>query len=98
MLKIYLLLIALFLTGCAGQSEGLTPEESALHLYYEELETEYENLGRIVVTSRYNHAKDALKKVLGEAVALGADGVIIHFSENQDGAYRMQATAMRYVD
>lgn len=96
-MKIYMMLIALFLTGCAGQSSGLTQEEGALHLYYEELETEYENLGRIVATSRYNHARDALKKVLGEAVALGADGVIIQFSGNQDGAYRIQATAMRYI-
>lgn len=96
-LKISLVLLGLVLSGCAGQTETLTPEESDLHVYYEELASDYEDLGRITATSRYDHQKDALKKILEGAAELGADGVIILFSGNQDGAYRIQATAMRYI-
>jgi len=104
-MKIYMILIGLVVCGCVSQPTELTQEESDLDVYYEKPNIDFEDLGRIVVTSQGGFAKDALKKTLGRAAELGADAIIIHFSGNikipkERGpltAYRIEATAMRYI-
>ncbi len=105
MMKIFMILIGLVFCGCVSQPAELTQEESSLDVYYEELNTAYENLGRIVATSPSNKAGDTVRKILSRAVELGADGIIIHFSGNRNisGAdmgmvYQIEATALRYVN
>jgi hypothetical protein len=106
MMKIFMILIGLVFCGCVSQPAELTQEESSLDVYYEEPNTAYENLGRIVATSRNDMAKDTLGKILSRAVELGADGIIIHFSGNRNIArgtaagkvYQIEATALRYVN
>ena len=105
MMKIFMILIGLVICGCVSQPTELTQEESSLDVYYEELNTAYENLGRMVATSPKDNAKDTLKKILSRAVELGADGLIIHFSGNRyisaeadmRPVYQIEATALRYV-
>ena len=105
-MKIFIIFIGLVICGCVSQSTELTQEESNLDVYYEEPNTAYENLGRIVATSRYDHGKDTVTKILSQAVNLGADAVIIHSSGNTESVagdetpemYQIRATAIRYVD
>ena len=78
MIKTGMILIALAICGCASQSTELTQQERDLHVFYEEPKVEYESLGRIDTTSPANHPMDTLNKILRRAVALGADGVIVH--------------------
>ncbi len=83
MMKIFMILIGLFICGCASQPTELTQEERDLHVFYEEPKIDYENLGRIDSTSRAKHAMDMLEKILSRAVELGADGVIVHSIRNK---------------
>jgi len=104
MMKIFMILIGLVFCGCVSQPAELTQEESSLDVYYEEPNTAYENLGRIVATSPNGMAKDTKGKILSRAVELGADGIIIHFSGNRltssetGNVYQIEATALRYVN
>ena len=114
MMKILMILIGFVICGCVSQPTELTQEERDLHVFYEEPKIDYEKLGRIDVTSRANNAMDTLEKVLRRAVELGADGVIVHSINNGIVAgggdsfgtgggggvavYRIQATAIRYVN
>ena len=84
-MKIFLILIALFVCGCVSQPKEPTQEESNLHIYYEEPEIDYESLGRVDVTSRTNHPSDMVAKTLSRAVELGADAVLIHSIQNKGG-------------
>ena len=85
MLKIFLILIALFVCGCVSQPKELTQEESNLHIYYEEPEIDYESLGRVDATKRTNHPVDMLEGILSRAAKLGADAVLIHSIHNKGG-------------
>lgn len=78
MMKILIILIGLTAYGCVSQSEELTLEESGIHVFYEEPNIAYENLGRIDTTSRADNAMGVMKKILGRAVDLDADAVIVH--------------------
>ena len=85
MMKIFMILIGLFICGCASQPTELTQEESNLHIYYEEPEIDYESLGRVDATSRTSHPIDMLERIVSRAVELGADAVIIHSIHNKGG-------------
>ncbi len=82
-MKIFIILIGLVVFGCASQPTELTQEERDLHVFYEEPKIDYENLGRIDSTSRAKNAMAMLEKILGRAVELGADGVIVHSISNK---------------
>ena len=82
-MKIFMILIAFVIFGCASQPTELTQEEKDLNVFYEEPKIEYESLGRIDTTSRASNPMDALEKILRRAVELGADGVIVHSISNK---------------
>lgn len=77
-MKMCIALVAIAICGCANQPTELTQEESDIHVFYDEPKIEYESLGRVDTTSRGSHAMDVLKRTLGRAAELGADGVIVH--------------------
>jgi hypothetical protein len=106
-MKIHRILIGLMVCGCVSQPAEMTHEEGEIHIYYEELGTSYENLGRIVATSPEDNEEETRKKILSRAVELGADGLIIHFSGNRyigastaaqtPKVFQIEATAFRYA-
>ena len=114
MMKIFMILIGLFICGCASQPTELTQEESYLHIYYEEPEIDYESLGRVDATSRTKQLVEMMERILSRAEELGADAVLIHSIHNKGavldrvdafgtvgastGAYQIRATAIRYVN
>jgi hypothetical protein len=95
-------LYLILLGGCASQLEGLTPEEGALDVYWEEPDCEYDKLGPIRIrTAGDRDQKHAVKMLLTEAVNLGASGVIVHY-EGPDvplhgGIHTIRATAINCI-
>lgn len=77
-MKVFTVLVALFICGCSSQPIELTQAEKDLHVFYEEPKIEYEVIDRINSTSPAKHPMDTLNKVLRRAAKLGADGVIVH--------------------
>ena len=95
-------LFIIFLCGCANQSTELTPEEGLVNVYSEEPKCDYDQLRPITIRSGGADMKRrAVKKLLTEAVDIGANGVIVHF-EGPDPVSRgnlhlIKATAIRCV-
>lgn len=80
------ILLGLALCGCAGQPTeqmGPVPEKLDIHVFYEEPEIEYRELGRVDETKRAEHPMDVLEQVLHNSIQLGADGVIVHSIRNR---------------
>lgn len=96
-MKKFLILAAVLLCACTSLDTRLTQEESDIHIYYEEPNTDFDDLGEIIAVSRYNHAEEGVKKLMRSAVELGANAVVIRRRGNRDGAYRIEATAIRYI-
>jgi len=85
-MKTIAILLGLALWGCAAQPTGqMEPvsEKLDIHVFYEEPEIEYRELGKVDETKRADHPMDVLEQVLRKAMALGADGVIVHSIRNR---------------
>lgn len=82
-MKIFTILIAVAICGCASQ-ESKTPQESInVQVFYDEPKIEYEELGAINTTNRAKDPLNALEKTLGRAADMGANGVIVHSITNK---------------
>lgn len=87
-MKLFLLLTALTLAGCASAPSEPPPvapdiDVSNIQVFLEEPSIGYETLGRVDRTSRAEHPAEVLETIVARAAEMGADGVIVHSIRNQ---------------
>lgn len=77
------ILLVIVLTGCAGQSGGLTEAGSQIQVFNEEPKIDYEAIESFDTTARGENAMHALERTLNRAAELNADGLIVHSIVNR---------------
>lgn len=83
MMKIFAVLLATVICGCASQEPETSQEPVNVQVFYDEPKIEYEDLGRINSTNRAKDPLAALGKTLERAAEMGANGVIVHSITNK---------------